>query len=105
VGEVADDVIGQFHGVGTDAVDEGGAASSGERHAEDVDDPLELMFSDEQAWWRWTGTTGGGLRALDPLPEDARATYRDGVFERMQSLRTPTGYPMTFQIECVLARC
>jgi hypothetical protein len=36
-GEVTDEVIGQLLGVGTDAVDEGGAASSGERHAEDVE--------------------------------------------------------------------
>jgi hypothetical protein len=63
------------------------------------------VFPDEQAWWSWIGTIGGGLRPIDPLPEDARATCRDGLFERMPPLRTPNGFPMSFTIECVVARC
>lgn len=65
---------------------------------------LELVFPDEQAWWDWAWTTGAGRRNLDPLPDEARAQYRDAVVARMQHLQTYGGFPMELTIECVLAR-
>lgn len=76
---------------------------AGFEHVERRQDTMTLVFPDERAWWDWAWTTGSGRRHLEPLPEDARAEYRAVVFEQMQLLRTPDGFPMDFTIECVLA--
>lgn len=68
------------------------------------EEKVAFEFPDERAWWDWVRTTGPGLRSIEPLPTEMQLAYRDAVYERMQALRTPGGFPITFTVELVLSR-
>ena len=63
---------------------------------------VEMIFVDEEEWWtaQWSISGRAGLERLAPKRLEQ---FKAEVFERMQALRQPDGFPDRLQAHCTMA--
>jgi SAM-dependent methyltransferase len=56
---------------------------------------VEFVFADEQAWWEFNWSHGSRM-VLEPMSEEARASFRAEMRKAMEQVRDERGFPRTY---------